>query len=149
MAKYYNKTRSPVSAPLRDGSSGYFAPKQWVVVTKEQEGSSALVHLTKKGILIRREEKVSPSLPAPPVSPPRAPEPPKPPPPPPVVVEVSAPVPVAYVHVDVDIAGEESTIESDRTSPDDEVDENSVASEDETDTESKTSKSRSKSRGRR
>ena len=148
MARYFNKTRSPLTAPLRDGSTGYFASKQWVTLTKLQEGTAAVTHLVKKGMLIRREDKAilhSPLAAAPPL--PEA-EPPKPPPPPPVVVEISSP---EVVHVDVTIEAtieaEEASEDVDPTSLSDEVDENTVASEDETDTESRTTR-RSKARRR-
>jgi hypothetical protein len=148
MARYFNKTRSPLTAPLRDRSTGYFASKQWVTLTKEQEGTAAVVHLVKKGMLIRREAKViRPSLPVALQAPPEV-EPSKPVPPPPAVVEIPAP---AVVHVDTTI---EATIEAEEVSEDvdptsliDEVDENAVASEDGTDTESKTTR-RSKARRR-
>lgn len=140
MAKYFNKTRSPFSAPLRDGSTAYFAPKKWVVVTKDQEGTAALVQLVKKGLLVRREVAAvaAPApAPVPVVAPTPKVEPTKPPPPPPAVVEIPPPEPETDVHVDVTIEAEESFSDDDPTSLSAEVDENTVASEDEIDTESK------------
>ena len=142
MGRYYNKTRSPLSASLRDGGSGYFAPKTWVSLSKEQDGSAAVVQLVKKGFLAYRPDPVE----AP--EPPKAPEPPPEPVAPVVVVqerieEIHLPeVPADHVDVLVPDVPEESDpfIEV-------EADENTVALDPDPDTESKASR-RSKSRRR-
>lgn len=143
MGRYYNKTRSPIATTLRDGTSGYFPPKKWVTLTQEQEGVSALVQFVKKGILARREDKVEKT----PLSLFE----------PPVVIDPStsvvdftpklAPEPEIDVHVDVPIVPVQASEDADRTSPSDEVSENTIASEGQVDTESKTTK-RFKSRRR-
>jgi len=143
MARYYNKTRSPISASLRDGGSAYFPPKKWVTLTKEQEGSAAVVEYVRKGILARREAR-KPAVEGPP-PPPKAPEPPKPAASVPAVPVVEVGVPVADVHVDVSIEAEKPSEDADRTSTSDGVSEESVASEGSADTESRTTR-RSKSR---
>jgi len=60
MASYYNKTRSPRAATLRDGSSQSFPPRKWVEVPEELEGSPELVRLYKLRILARRAPKPDP-----------------------------------------------------------------------------------------
>jgi len=54
MGKYYNKHTTALAVAARDGSTLYLLPKQWTVVVPELEGSSALVELVKKGILVYR-----------------------------------------------------------------------------------------------
>ena len=149
MGRYYNKTRSPISTTLRDGTTGYFPSKKWITLSSEQEGVSALAQWVNKGILVRRPDKVASVMPAPaPVAAPViAPAPaPAPVAPTPPVVEPT-PEPEIDVHVDTTITPEETSADVDRTSISDEVGENTIALEGETDTESKTTK-RSKSRRR-
>lgn len=154
MAKYYNKTRTPLSATLRDGSTAYFAPKRWTKLTPAQEGAAAVIQLVKKGFLARRADAVPAPVEVPKPEPaPAAPEPapvpepvlPKAPEPPEPVAEVV--VEVQPVHVDVPPELIETSLDADHTSLSDEVSEESVASEESTDTESKTTR-RSKSRRR-
>lgn len=158
MGRYYNKTRSPLSATLRNGETAFFAPKKWVELAKEVEGSAAVLELRRKGFLAYKPDK-APKAPAP-AAPteipakedatfPKAPEPPLPEPVvEPVAVDVPEPMsPVEIVeetpvHVDTPISWDETSADADHTSLNSEVDEESLASDGSTDTESKRSKRR-------
>ena len=66
MAKYYNKTRGPVSVALLNGETIVFAAKTYTEVAREQEGSPALIRARRSGRLVRMAvpevvvEKVAP-----------------------------------------------------------------------------------------
>jgi len=53
MGKYYNKTRGPLSATLRDGSVMVFKPKAWVTVADSLASSSSMVGHVRRGLLVR------------------------------------------------------------------------------------------------
>lgn len=104
MGKYYNKTRAPLPATLRDGSAVSFPPRKWVTVRLDQDGSGSLRQLVSKGLLAYRatspaptpaaappKPKVAPAPAPPPRAKPVAPPPAPAPPPEPVVEESPAP----------------------------------------------------------
>jgi len=153
MARYYNATRTPLSATLQNGETAFFAPKTWSELPSEVENSSSLIQLVKKGFLVRRNKSVpkvevlpeitqetpSPKAPEPPIPVAEVPE---------VAVEPSVETAVAEipVHVDAQDASESGSFD-DRTYLSDGVSEESIASEEATDTESNTTR-RTKSRRR-
>jgi|WetSurMetagenome_2_1015567.scaffolds.fasta_scaffold02643_2 hypothetical protein len=51
---YYNKARSPVTVTLRTGEASLVPPKGYLSVTSEQDGSTSLLKLVQKGLLLRR-----------------------------------------------------------------------------------------------
>lgn len=55
MARYYNKTRTPVSLTLRSGKAVSIPGKRWLVLEAEDEGSSSLAFHVSKGHLVRQE----------------------------------------------------------------------------------------------
>lgn len=55
MAKFYNKTSTPLSYSLGNGHSGIIPPHQWVTIPRNQEGSSTLMALCQKRQLVRVE----------------------------------------------------------------------------------------------
>ena len=60
MAKYYNKTRGPVTVTLFDGRAMVIRPKKWSEdVPLELEGSSSLAQLMRKGVLVRERVPVA------------------------------------------------------------------------------------------
>lgn len=62
MARYYNKTRGPLSFALRDGTPVLVRPKSWTMeIPPEQDGSSSLAQLKRKGFLIRGKDKPAPA----------------------------------------------------------------------------------------
>lgn len=58
MVRYYNPTRGPVSFTLRDGATVVIRPKTYSEpIASEQEGSSSLAQLRRKGLVIRQEAR--------------------------------------------------------------------------------------------
>ena len=51
MANYYNKTRTPLAVALLRGGSVVLAPKQWVSIAIEDEGSGSLLSYVRKGFV--------------------------------------------------------------------------------------------------
>ena len=52
MADYYNKTRSPLAVSLQRGTSISIAPKQWITIAPEDEGTESLAKAVSKGFLV-------------------------------------------------------------------------------------------------
>lgn len=120
MGRYYNKTRAPLPATLRDGSAISFTPRKWVTVRADQDGSGSLRQLVSKGLLAYRADSPAPTPVAAPPKPKAIPEPPSPPkpkpvapppapapPPEPVVEESPAPVIEATPSVEIAYSGAE------------------------------------------
>jgi len=64
MARYFNRTRGPVTVSLRNGESAIVAPKQVLTVTPEQDRSASILSRVRKNLLVRLPDKPA-AVPAP------------------------------------------------------------------------------------
>lgn len=53
MADYYNVTRAPLGIALRRGGSVSVAPKSWLFISPQDEGTAGLAEAVRKGFLVR------------------------------------------------------------------------------------------------
>lgn len=58
MARYFNKTRSPVNVSLKDGSPLFIGRKAVVDIEPGQDGSASLHAAVRRGLLIRLKVEV-------------------------------------------------------------------------------------------
>ncbi len=63
MVRYYNRTRGPLAVTLASGKSVAVAPKSWLEIAPEEDGSASLMTHLSKGHLVRAA--VQPVLDAP------------------------------------------------------------------------------------
>jgi hypothetical protein len=69
MARYFNKTRVPITVSLRDGSSAIVTGKGVLEPTPEQDRSPSILSRVKKGLLIKLPDAPAPKPAAPPAPP--------------------------------------------------------------------------------
>ena len=69
MAKFYNITRTRLSATTTNGRAVSFSSRKWVEVVREEEASASIIALVQKGFLKRMADPVKP---VPPQEPPKA-----------------------------------------------------------------------------
>jgi hypothetical protein len=67
---YYNKARNPITVTLRTGEASLVPPKGYLSVTQEQDGSSSLLAMVRKGHLLRTRIDVPSAQPSEEPSPP-------------------------------------------------------------------------------
>lgn len=64
MARYFNKTRGPLTVSLRTGEPALVGPKKYLVVTPEQDRSPSILSRVRKGLLVPVKEKAPKPVPA-------------------------------------------------------------------------------------
>ena len=104
VVKYYNRTRGPLSVTLASGASTAVAPKSWIDVPIDEDGSANLGELVLKGLLVRAAVQPEPEPVQPEIS---------------VVASAPAPVPeaekvAAPVEAEAEVAAESSAAKTEQ-----------------------------------